>query len=137
MWLRSATSGIISPAFLAAVGIDPAANLDAVDDEINHRLHAHRLDHVEQDLERHPARLQSRRARLDDVLGAQPEDQLAADIRAIARLAVLRHRESQLVRQRERVSPLPFCTSWQGRKFIAGEPMKPATKRVSGVWYTS
>ena len=31
---------------------------------------------------------------------------------------------------------VPSCTR-TGRKFIAGEPMKPATKRVVGWWYSS
>jgi hypothetical protein len=29
------------------------------------------------------------------------------------------------------------CTSFAGRKFIRGEPMKPATKRLSGCSYNS
>jgi len=29
-------------------------------------------------------------------------------------------------------SPLPLVSSFAGMRFIAGEPMKPATKRVLG-----
>ena len=28
----------------------------------------------------------------------------------------------------------PTSSSWHGMKFIAGEPMKLATKRVAGLW---
>ena len=52
MWLRSATSGIDLAGIAGRRRIDPAANLDPVDDEIDHRLHAHRLDDVEPHLER-------------------------------------------------------------------------------------
>jgi len=63
-------------------GVDPTADLDAVDEEIDHRLHTHRLDHVEARLE---GRCAGRNfaAPLPDVLGAQPEDQFAADLRPI------------------------------------------------------
>ena len=73
------------------------------------------------------------RVRLGDVLGAQAEQQLAvADVRAVARGALRRHRERQPVAEPDAASSPPAVSSRHGMKFIAGEPMKPATKRVLG-----
>ena len=77
-------------------GIYSAANLHPVDDEVDHRLHAHRLDDVEACLKgggagRHLP------APFDDMFGTQPESQLAADARAVAGRARRRHREGEPV----------------------------------------
>jgi hypothetical protein len=50
-------------------GIDPAADLDAVDNKIHHRLHTHRLDDIEACLERGSA-WRHLTAPFDDMLGA-------------------------------------------------------------------
>ena len=94
--LRSATSDIDSPAAPAADGLDAPAHLDTPDDEVDHRLHAHRLDHVEPDRERHRS---GRRvaARFGNVLRTQAEQEFIANIRAIARLMGCRDWEGQLV----------------------------------------
>ena len=86
IWLRSATSGIVSPALPAAAGSTRPQTSIALDDEIHHRLHAHRLDDVELHRKRHRARRRVAAA-FGDVLGTQPEQQLVAEIRAIARRA--------------------------------------------------
>src|SRR5271155_281911 len=63
-----------------------AAHLDPLDDEINHRLHTHRLDAVEPRRERHNAG-SGLPTRLGNVLRTQSEQQRAADPRTIMRLA--------------------------------------------------
>src|SRR5947209_13448277 len=59
--------------------IDAAADFDAVDQEIDHRLHAHRLDDIELDVEGNVARREIA-ALLDHMLGSQPENQLLAGV---------------------------------------------------------
>src|SRR5277367_5624805 len=75
-----------------------AAHLDPLDDEINHRLHTHRLDDVESRGERHNAG-SGLPTRLGNVLRAQSEQQLAADPRTIMRLARRRNWKGEPVRQ--------------------------------------
>ncbi len=54
-----------------------AGHLDPLDDEVDHRFHAHRLDHVELHVKPGPTGWQIA-ALLDDVFRAQAEDQLLA-----------------------------------------------------------
>ena len=107
-------------------GIDPGANLNAIDDEIDHRLHTHRLHDIESCFEWHGSGYRLA-ARLGNVLGAQPERQLTPDPRTIPRLACRGTGKDSQSASRT-VSPAPFATRRQGKKFIVGEPINPATK---------
>src|ERR1041384_2445787 len=69
--------------FTSGGRIHTAAHLGAVDDEIDHRLHTHRLDHVQLHGEVGSARRQLT-ALLDDVLGTQSEDQFLTGIWPVA-----------------------------------------------------
>ena len=99
IWLRSARSGIELADIARCSRVDAGANLDPVDDKVNHRLHAHRLDDIEPGGERDEPRGILAAARLGDVLRAQPEQHLVADAPAVARLARRRHREGEPVGQ--------------------------------------
>ena len=89
IWLRSAESRAVSPALAGGRGIDAGADLNAIDDEIDERLHAHGLDYVDRDLELGMAGCAAG-ARLGDVLGAQAEKQLATGVGPVARGAARR-----------------------------------------------
>ena len=64
-------------------GVDPTADLDAVDEEIDHRLHTHRLNDVEARIEGGGVRWRIP-ALLDDVLRTQTKGELAADPRPVS-----------------------------------------------------
>src|SRR5579863_9026648 len=81
--------------------VDAAAYLDPLDDEIDHRLHPHRLDDVEQNLEVGAAGRQSA-ALFDDIFRTQAEDQLFTQMRAVTRDAIGGNREAQRVREADR-----------------------------------
>src|SRR5215471_7009878 len=78
--------------------LDSATDLDTVDEEVDHRLHPHRLDHVEPGLERRGTGRHIA-ASFSDVLGPQTEDHLLADAWAVARLSRRRHREGEPIRE--------------------------------------
>ena len=108
----------------AGVGAHPRAHVDAFDAEEHQGLHAERLGHFEHGIDITQV-LVAVRLGLGQVLRAQSEGQaLAPDMRLVARGVPGRLRRTR--------SPPSASSSRQGMKFIAGEPMKPATKRVLG-----
>src|SRR5579883_1960997 len=76
--------------------IDPPTHFGAVDHEIDHGLHAHRLDDVERDVELLEIGPEVA-APLGNVLGTQTEDQTAPDMRLVALGAVRRNLERQAI----------------------------------------
>src|SRR6185503_7655221 len=75
------------PCIARAAWLDPAAELRALYGVEDHRLHAHRLDDIQGDLEVTPIGA-TIVARLGDVLGPKAEDQFLADNGPITRLSV-------------------------------------------------
>ena len=119
------------PASAASSVSSAESHVLALHVEVRVQLGAHRLDHVDLRLELQPVR---EGALLDggvlEVLRAHADDDVAA---ALPPFACRRARSSSgsgavaerpLDRSRPRAAP--------GRKFIDGEPMKPATNRFCG-----
>jgi hypothetical protein len=118
------------PRRTGGVRIDPCTNLFAVDPEVNHGLHPHRLHHVRSDGE-FETLATILPTRFGDVLRSQAERQLLAEVRPVTAAAATGNASASVKRT---CNPVPASSSLQRRKFIAGDPMKPATKRVLGLW---
>ena len=67
-------------------------------------------------------------ASLADDLGGEhgPDDKLEVHVQLRPRVVLRTGTTAD-------TAPLP-STTWHGMKFIAGDPMKPATNRVAGLW---
>jgi hypothetical protein len=102
------------------------------DGEEDHCLHAHRLDDIQGDRRSRQPFGAAVVARLGDVLRPQAEDQFLADDGPVAGLARSDGTGSAIVSETCVRRPEPACSRRQGMKFIAGEPMNPATNRVRG-----
>jgi hypothetical protein len=101
--------------------------------EIDQRLHAHRLDDVDLLLEIVLVGFAVRTS-LHDVLGPEAQHQVRlADEGLVAAGALAGTGKASVPFSLTFRAPAA-CSIWQGMKFMAGEPMKPATNLVVGEW---